>query len=489
MAIPSLKERTKETNVGLVKPFARREVTYNPQIAMHIGGKFKNWDFRNTLEKNIPKFMPIELADKKPMFRYTQPTELTRTQRSGYEFGEGLRTLENDIAEANEYKEYVNAKTLADVKKGEPTGAMETKALIAHKPMPEQPSPHGTNADPSGMSIGNDRGGKGSAKGNIKLAASIPLPPPEDTEMEDLTNRMDVDQVGSSKVKKGKSKTPAPTLAPTRFGSASMLPPPPARTKAEKGKGKAVVGASSSRASNSAPTPTPMEGIQGFSNRGNYRPADNTYRETVNVPLNKEPPRMLDAPSHARETRHRSGVTAPAGEFAQQMDELADSMSNKMSISLNRNPTQGTYDPEFMARTQRKRKGITHQAGRKIADQFGGHSYLGKHGRGKQTAVERLEEPLRKREPEQETDAEYYARMKKKRTFAQKPAVKKPKPEKPTVRRLVRPKEKVPVREIGRKAGDQFGGYTNLGKHHKGKYVKSTEEKAAEQQKKKKKHN
>lgn len=290
--VTSLKERTKETNVGLVKPFARREVTYTPNIQMHVNGKFRNADFRNSLEKNIPKFMPIELADKKPLFRYTQPRELTSTQRSGYEFGRGLKALENDIAEANAYKEYVGAQTLQDVKHSAPTGAMMDMA-VGPVYEPQQPAPHSTNADASSLSISNNQGGSGSSQGDMKMSEMV------------------VDMLGRSRSRIGESIKAYDTEMTEVSG-----------------------------------TPGVTAGMEGVSNAISFTEMQN---RPESIPLTDEAPRRNEALAHARATRRRDPQSAPSGTFTHQMDQLADAMEKKLKINLNRRPV---IDPATYADRQ-----------------------------------------------------------------------------------------------------------------------------------------
>lgn len=294
---PTLKERTRETNIGLIKPFETPQVSYAPQTAMFVNGKFQNWDFRTTLPPGVPRLPERELADKTPMFKFTEPRHMSGAERSGYELGKGLKNLENDIAQANEYKEYLGAKTLADVRHGAPVGSAFDGMDVSGSPeVTETPAPRGTDTDGASFGVSNNFGG-GGRRGASRTAPSGVT----------VRDGMDV-------------RPDSITYGDVASGSRSNI---------------------------------------FTSNRPGFVPSNaDAYRDAPDVTATvREPPRLHDPIVEARRNRLRDPQTAPSGTFAVSMNQLTDSLHKQLRIDMNRNVERDRYDPDFMNRmkgTKRK---------------------------------------------------------------------------------------------------------------------------------------
>ena len=146
----SKKERTTESNKGLVKPFTRPDTSFSAQIQLHVNGKFKNYGFRDTLEPGLPRLPPVKPADMKPLFRFIQPEKVSGWERTGYQMAKGQLRHANEVAAAKEYQEYLGARTAADAK----FAATSVAKLSAHMNTREPPpNPAASTRDVSSLAV------------------------------------------------------------------------------------------------------------------------------------------------------------------------------------------------------------------------------------------------------------------------------------------------------------------------------------------------
>lgn len=153
----SLRQRTLETNAGLVNMIEKKDKTYAPNIQMVINGRFKTMGFTESLPHGTQPLSDTRVTDNFQYFDYKFPAPLAGWERTGYELGKGFLKLQEDVHTANKYREYLGGSINSEVRSAAPSIA-KVAAELSNKGLPESPSPFQTQVNGTLPSVHNTLG-------------------------------------------------------------------------------------------------------------------------------------------------------------------------------------------------------------------------------------------------------------------------------------------------------------------------------------------